>query len=320
MFGIMRLQKLKSTYSMRASMRHSYREQETLNADPAKKHLNQFSGARSVDQAFATYKDRLKSLKGKVRANAVLVVEHLITASPEFFQTTSKQQQLEFFNKSLNWLSDVYGAENIVSAGIHMDEKTPHLWAYIVPIHEGKLNARHFIGGHKNRLSEMQTEFHQKCCSQFGLKRGIEKSGAKHTEVRHWYAIMREVLNLPKTTTAKRIKLILGDGLDDLVKGAAANAAAARQAVERSERAVRRLKEAQNAAESIEERFKVAQKLIKQLEAENAKQIHYRNEVDTLRAIIERNRDVIARNEGLLAPIETPHVKIDTDKSNSLKL
>lgn len=296
-FGIMRLQKIKSTYSLRASLRHAYREQDTPNANPQQKQRNLFVGARSVSQALAAYEKRKSTVKGKIRANAVMAIEHLITASPDFFKTSTKKQQSEFFNKSLNWLKSTYGAENVVCSGIHLDEKTPHMWAYVIPVHQEKLNARHYIGGHKNRLSEMQTDFHQKCCAEFGLQRGIEKSKAKHTEVRHWYTVMREVFNLPNKTTAERIKLILGDGLNDLVKGAVANAAIARQAVERSQRYVQAMKTAQEQSKDVLERLKAAENVISSMEREKIARDAYIAELETLKSLVDRNKDILAKAE-----------------------
>lgn len=324
MYGIMRLQKIKSTYSLRASLRHAYREQDTPNANPQQKNL--FVGARSVSQALAAYEKRKSTVKGKIRANAVMAIEQLITASPDFFKTSTKQQQSDFFNKSLSWLKATYGAENVVCSGIHLDEKTPHMWAYVIPVHQEKLNARHYIGGHKNRLSEMQTEFHQVCCAEFGLQRGVEKSKAKHTEVRHWYTVMREVLNLPKKTTAEKIKAILGDGLDKIAQGAAANAASARQAVERSQRAVQALKISQERAESVSERLNAAERLNRAYEAEKVKQAEYLSELETLRELVDRHRDLIVKAEGLTQlqktaeTVEADVPTSETPSSHSLKL
>lgn len=297
MYGIMRHQKIKSLFSLRSSMRHAYREQATDNADESKSDLNQFVYAKSLREAFYRYRSRLDEHQGKIRSDAVMAVEYLITASPEFFEKSTKKQQVEYFNKSLNWLKEIYGNENIVSAGIHYDEKTPHLWCYVIPMKNNKLNAKSFIGGHKNRASEMQTDFHKKCCESFGLTRGVEKSGAKHTEVRHWYSVMREVLNLPKKTTAERIKIILGDGLDEMAKGAAANAAAARQAVEKMQRAVKALKEAKDAAKCAEERLKAAEDVIACLERDNIVREDYAAKYETLKNLVDRNKDLLAKAE-----------------------
>jgi hypothetical protein len=78
-----------------------------------------------------------------------------------------------FFERSRKWLENKYGKNNLISTSIHRDETTPHLVAYVVPIDEitGNLNAKKFIGGTRNVLSEMQTNF-AKTVSDLGLDRG----------------------------------------------------------------------------------------------------------------------------------------------------
>lgn len=39
------------------------------------------------------------------------------------------------------------GAERIISAVLHMDESTPHVQVVFAPIMDGKLNAKHWVGG-----------------------------------------------------------------------------------------------------------------------------------------------------------------------------
>ena len=60
-----------------------------------------------------------------------------------------------------------------VYTGLHWDEKTPHLYAYVVPLDEatGRLNARKWFGG-PQALRDMQTEFAAKVGQRHGLERG----------------------------------------------------------------------------------------------------------------------------------------------------
>ena len=47
-------------------------------------------------------------------------------------------------------LEDRHGKENVIATTIHRDESTPHLVAYVVPLVDGKLNAKKFLGGREN--------------------------------------------------------------------------------------------------------------------------------------------------------------------------
>ena len=333
MYGIMRFQKLKSTYSLRASLRHSFREQDTPNADQARSGTNQFVGAKSVKDAMSIYQSRLDTVTGKIRKNAVYAVEYMISASPEWFVGKSVQEQNRYFNNAIEWLRSQYGKENVFCYGVHRDETTPHLFAYVIPIKDNKLNAKAYIGGSKHRLEDMQTEFAKKVCEPYGLKRGQEKSKAKHTEIRHWYSVIRDVLDLPKKTTAEKIKMILSGGLDDVIQGAAAAAAQSKQALERVSRYVRAAEKIKSAAVTLEEKLEAAEKHNKALQAENAKLREYQSDYSVLKDLVERNRDLLVQAESAhhgvpLEPIEQkqgglsaePLAQRDTTNATTLKM
>ena len=50
---------------------------------------------------------------------------------------------------SLEWLRKRHGSDNVVGWSIHRDEQAPHLAVYVVPLKDGKLNAKHFTGGRR---------------------------------------------------------------------------------------------------------------------------------------------------------------------------
>ena len=183
-YAILRTQKLKSKQEIRRSLKHSFRAQETPNADPNRTPENTHIGAEDTLDALQKIDARLPE---KIRKNGVLVIEYLITASPEDMQGKTRLQQDAYFSDARQWLQDRHGTENVVYAGIHRDETTPHMYAYVVPIDsKGKLNCRAFLGGAK-ALSEMQTDFADRVGKKHRLERGIEGSKARHTKVRAFY-------------------------------------------------------------------------------------------------------------------------------------
>jgi len=184
-YAILRTQKLKSAVGVRRSLQHAFREQETPNSDPGRIQENAHIGARSTAEALERFNERLPE---KVRKNAVLAIEYLVTASPEAMRGKSRSEQNAYFKDALEWLREKHGKENVFYAGVHRDESTPHMYAYVVPIDAaGKLNCRSFLGGSK-ALSGMQTDFADKVGKRHGLERGVERSKAKHQAVRTWYA------------------------------------------------------------------------------------------------------------------------------------
>ena len=187
-YAILRIQKLKATGAVWRSLKHAFREQPTPNADPAKAAQNAHLGATSAAEAMQRVRDRLPE---KRRKDAVLAIEYLITASPEAMQELGGQGRDAYFNDALKWLRERHGGANVVYAGIHRDETTPHMYAYVVPLDEatGRLNARKWLGG-ATALSEMQTEFARVVGARHGLERGIKGSRAKHERVSRHYGLV----------------------------------------------------------------------------------------------------------------------------------
>jgi len=149
-YAILRTKKLKSMGALARSARHTYREQDTPNADPSKIHLNEAAGkigANEIVQALEML------LPGKRRRDAVIAIEYMITASPEAFQRhggTLGDYGSGYFEDALEWLWDRHGSKNVITVVIHQDELTPHMVAYVLPkTADGRLCARDFLGGPK---------------------------------------------------------------------------------------------------------------------------------------------------------------------------
>lgn len=192
-FAILRLQKLKSFADVGGSLSHNYRNRETLNADSDRTHLNDHD-LDTNEKCMSAIRDRIPE---KRRKDAVLCIEHLITASPDW-DGWSTEKETAFFEQSRKWLENKYGKKNVVSTTIHRDETTPHLVAYVVPLDEetGRLNAKKFIGGSRHTLSQMQTDFAVEV-KDLGLDRGVQGSKAKHTSIKEYYEKLNNYENEP---------------------------------------------------------------------------------------------------------------------------
>jgi len=207
-FAVLRTEKLKTPGNISSLGGHLERTKETLNADPELKVYNErLIGSGDLQ---ADVQQRINAANCHVRKNAVLAVEHVMTASPEFFDFHKKQNEKgeaqlwgdaerwkHFEKTSLEWLEKRYGKENIVNVTVHKDEQSPHLHAVIVPIDSrGKLNASHWLDG-REKMREMQTSFAEVHEAQ-GLKRGIEGSRATHNEIKQFYSAVKETVQVGK--------------------------------------------------------------------------------------------------------------------------
>ena len=180
-YAILRTAKLKTMGNIGGSLAHNYRTINTPNADPNRTPKNEHTVAtcEAVKQAIQN------RLPEKRRSDAVLCIEYLITASPEW-EGWGTDKETDFFKRSSQWLSDKHGEENIAGMSIHRDISTPQLVAYVVPIDQrGKLNCKDFLGG-RVKLSQMQTDF-ANTVTDLGLTRGKEGSTAKHTSIKAYY-------------------------------------------------------------------------------------------------------------------------------------
>lgn len=192
MYAIIRTQKHKSIESVARSARHNFREQPTPNADEGATTKNRFAGSRGTKDLIRSLTDRLPITR---RRDAVLCIEYLITASPEAFTRHGghlDERGSGYFSDALKWLQDRHGRDNLISAAIHLDETTPHLVAYVVPLtRDGRLSARDFLGGPKI-LRALQDSFHQTCGQSHGLLRGVPGSKARHTEIQQFYTALHD--------------------------------------------------------------------------------------------------------------------------------
>lgn len=178
-YAILRTTKLKSFGEIGGSLAHTFRDRETPNADPTRTPLNAHWGARSSAEALAAIRGRLPE---KHRSDAVLCIEYFVGRSPDW-----NGDDGAYFKQAREWLVERHGAQNVVSAHVHRDEKTPHMVAYVVPRDGDGLNAKKWLGG-KKVLSAMQTEFWELVGRQHHLDRGIEGSVARHQTVKEFYA------------------------------------------------------------------------------------------------------------------------------------
>lgn len=198
----MRCKKLAALGSVAASMQHCYRERETHNADEKRTPDNQHLAAKSTDEAMGKLRALLPE---KRRKDAVLAVEYVMTASPEWFVQTTPEQEKAFFQRSLQWLADKYGADRIVTASIHRDETTPHLSAFVVPLTQDKrLSAKEFIGSREKMRADQSS--YAACVADLGLERGIEGSKATHQTIQQHYAAVERGVKPLAVITPKAVE------------------------------------------------------------------------------------------------------------------
>ena len=113
----------------------------------------------------------------RTRSDSVRVVEALVTASPEFFKGKKKAEIKAYFQEALDFIREHQDPKTIISAVVHMDEKTPHMHLSFVPLTEdGRLCAKEIIGN-KKKLTQWQDRFWEHMVKKYpDLERGESAS------------------------------------------------------------------------------------------------------------------------------------------------
>ena len=141
--------------------------------------------------------NRIEQAGCRTRKDSTRFVDTLVTASPEFFKGKSPKEIQAFFQRAADFLIGRVGRENIVSAVVHMDEKTPHLHLVFVPLTEdNRLCAKEIIGNRAN-LTKWQDDFHAYMVEKYpDLERGesASQTGREHIPPR----IFKEMTQLTK--------------------------------------------------------------------------------------------------------------------------
>lgn len=174
---------------------HNKRTQAQKHTDASKQHLNKhlrFDGFTSFAEAIQSKIETLATKQTrKVRSDAVVLVDVVLIASPEFFRNDAKnwgeydnQKMIAYAKASLEFLKKEFG-NRLISVDLHLDEATPHIHANVVPVtSDGRLSAKEMFG--RQQLSDLQTKYAESM-QHLGLERGQRNSAKTHTESKDYY-------------------------------------------------------------------------------------------------------------------------------------
>ena len=212
MFVSLRTQPIKKGDHARRVSGHNSRSDPRMSngADDSRTHLNQHlvSTAPSIDLAIDGF---LEKHKVKPPKNAQAVAQEIVlSASPEYFRPGTDRNDPDSFGKfddeklkawqehSLKWLQDRYKS-TLVDVQLHLDERTPHIHAVVVPVvnkYQKKRRTNEQIANgeepetvvkkkwnrsayfDRSKCYEMQDSYAE-ALSDLGLSRGIPKKVTK---------------------------------------------------------------------------------------------------------------------------------------------
>ncbi|WKN46532.1 MobV family relaxase [Tunicatimonas pelagia] len=286
--------------------RHIDRMHQVKNADPSRTHLNQYAvlgkegkvylltheqfadhrRKGDIPDMYTSVKQRItEGYQGKtaIRKDAVRYVNLMLSGSPEQMSKLEQQGKLtDWMQANYRYVASEFGKENIVRFAMHLDEKTPHIHATVVPLtKDGRLSAKEYLFGHKEKLRGFQDRY-AKAMEPFGLERGLKGSRSKHQTTNQYYRQQEHAvsLNLP-TVKAKERRGMLGLGqreeyyeidkasLESFVRAQKEATTSAQQKVQISQHEEqstrRRARQWQKHAEQLADHVDVRDKLLKQV-------------------------------------------------------
>ena len=155
---------------------HNERTKEKYASNPdvdtARSHLN-FHLVTPQRKYRAEAEKQIAEAVCRTRSDSVRVVEALVTASPEFFKGKKKGEIKAYFQEALDFIREHQDPKTIISAVVHMDEKTPHMHLCFVPLTADKRLSAKEIVGNKKKLTQWQDRFWEHMVKKYpDLERG----------------------------------------------------------------------------------------------------------------------------------------------------
>lgn len=236
-FGVVGIAKINKT-TVDLAFRHNNRLMPVPGSKPIQgtfdiplvKEKEKFAHARGTLRKLINERLKLLGVK-KPRKDSVLAIEVLLSAANGFF---SQNQDIEFhpttncdrillkawLEKCIAFLKEKFG-DNLIQASIHVDETTPHIHAFVMPLRfktvqipskskslvsrtEWRLCASDFMN--KSWYRQMHDHY-AKAMNEFGLARGQLHSKSKNVDIRDFVSLDKERKKLEhKLSNLKKIQ------------------------------------------------------------------------------------------------------------------
>ena len=153
-YAILRFAKHKGGASKALSAHHErtkevYASNPDIDLERTEKNVHLVTPRWSYEQEI---NHRIRMAGCRVRKDSVKFVDTLVTVSPEFAKAHEAEMP-EYFMRAFDFLKERVGEDNIISAVVHMDEKTPHMHLCFVPLTKDKrLSAKEILGSKKTMI------------------------------------------------------------------------------------------------------------------------------------------------------------------------
>ena len=213
-----------------------YRHNERKNTNYSNKDIDKTKSKEnySIKSPSTTYTKLFKqikelyNLKGQIKSVSNVACEYIITSDKDFFDNIGEEETKRFFKSAYSFVCNYknLGEQYILSAKVHMDEKTPHMHLVFIPvIHTkdkngndiDKISCSEFWKG-RDSYKYLQNNFHKymNVCG-FNLDRGANNNN-KHLSMQqlksltNYDKIKEEINKTPiKETTSSSLDLVVAE-------------------------------------------------------------------------------------------------------------
>ena len=160
-YAIMRLAP-RSMQGAQAMLAHALRETVPANAIEGAPRPEPLAGVATSAQGMAKVRAAVQACKEAKRWQKSIkpVLDVLVTFSRDDLARLTKEQQDDYFARSLAFATERFGGpENVLTAVVHRDEATPHMQLLVLARYDDvRLSASKFMGG-KGQLHQLQNDF-----------------------------------------------------------------------------------------------------------------------------------------------------------------
>ena len=208
--------------------RHNERVGAYGNAENIDKSKTQHNYSLDDFDKSVDYEKRLDNIKKSygitAKERSVAVASIVISASPEEMASMSEAEQKQYFADVRDKLSEHFGADTLVYAEVHNDEKTPHMHIGYVPIYQNEAGNNAIRWGdikkdretgakvyrgpiHKDFLKYLQNDLPAELIEK-GYKIEIGgKTSTRHVDTAEWREVQRERDHLKESYKARFDKI-----------------------------------------------------------------------------------------------------------------
>lgn len=171
----LRIATLQGSRKLLVATRHNRREfdDEPPNINRSLSYLNYtLFGAPNAKEVVKDAKTKMQ-LAGitKLRKNGVAALEVLFS-----LPSSSGIDHQAYFADCLEWCKTQFGASNILSADVHLDEAAPHCHVLILPLIEGRMRGNQMCGN-RHTLAARHLSFYNVVSKRYGI--GAPKNGVR---------------------------------------------------------------------------------------------------------------------------------------------